>query len=204
MAVADGLARFRAEVQAAESLRAKANAAGSLDASEAHMLYEATFLRIFRAYENFLEETFLSYLVGEATVRGTVLKPYVTPLDLAHARKIVTSSQPFLDWTNPQTVISRAETYIEDGGPIKMAIASSQSSLKFAKRIRNHIAHNSAESESEYRGVVVHFLLTPPTPLPSAGEFLAKKPTSGHSKNKEIFTFFTEALANTVTAVAEA
>lgn len=204
MTIADRLVEFRDEVSIAESLRQKANTTGLLNNTELYILYEATFLRIFRAYENFLESVFLSYLVGEESIQGSVIKTYVTPNNLSHARDIITSSQNFLDWTQPPTIIRRSEIYLENGGPIKLAVTGYQSNLKHAKKLRNHIAHNSKESEREYISVVQHFLLTLPTPLPSVGEFLSKIPTAGPCKNREILSFFSDVLVRTAEAAAEA
>lgn len=189
-------------VAVATSLRQKANstATGLADA-ERHLLYEAIFLRLFRAYENLLESSFISYMTGEPTTAGMPVQSHVAPIDRAHARAIVTSSQPFLDWTSPQTVIRRAEVYIIGGEPIRSAIAASQSHLIQAKKIRNHIAHNSTESAKDFNAVVLHFLQTSPLTQISAGEFLAGTPTSGPSRRKEILSFFLEKLEHTARAL---
>lgn len=195
MAVENEFNDFMTAVGVATTLRQKANnaATGMLE-SERHLLYEAIFLRLFRAYENLLENVFLSYLLGEPTTTGIAVVAHVTPTNREHARAIVTSSQPFLDWTSPQVVVKRAETYIVTGEPIRTAITTSQSYLQQAKKIRNHIAHNSTESSKEFNAVVVHFLLTAPMNSVAAGEFLAMKPTAGPCKNKEILGFFLEKL----------
>lgn len=198
MPVANDLNDFMVAVNVATTLRQKANSAvtGMLE-SERHLLYEAIFLRLFRAYENLLENVFLSYIVGEPTVAGVQVRSYLSASDKVHARAMVTSSQPFLDWTSPQVVVKRAETYIIGGEPIRTAITTSQSHLQQAKKIRNHIAHNSTESTKEFNGIVLHFLLTAPLAPISAGDFLALTPISGPSRGKEILSFFLEKLENT-------
>jgi hypothetical protein len=202
MPVTDEFNDFMLAVNVATTLRQKANTAatGMLD-PERHLLYEAIFLRLYRAYENLLENIFLSYLTGEPTIGGTQVQSHVIPIDRNHARALVTSSQPYLDWTSPQVVIKRAETYIIGGDPIRTAITTSQSHLQQAKKIRNHIAHNSTESGKDFNSIVVHFLLTAPLAPISAGEFLALTPASGPCARKEILSFFLEKLENTARAL---
>jgi hypothetical protein len=202
MSVTDEFNDFMLAVNVATTLRQKANNAttGMLE-PERHLLYEAIFLRLFRAYENLLENVFLSYLTGEPTQGGAQVQSHVTPTSRDHARALITSSQAFLDWTSPQVVIKRAETYIISGEPIRTAITTSQSHLQQAKKIRNHIAHNSTESAKDFNSIVVHFMLTAPMTPISAGEFLALTPASGPCANKEILSFFLEKLENTVRAL---
>lgn len=202
MPITDEFNDFMSAVSVATTLRQKANVAatGMLD-SERHLLYEAIFLRMYRAYENLLENVFISYLIGEQTIGGVQVDSHVRPIDRDHARALVTSSQPFLDWTSPQVVIKRADTYIIGGDPIRTAIAGSQSHLQQAKKIRNHIAHNSTESAKDFNPIIVHFLLTAPLVAISAGEFLAYTPTSGPCARKEILSFFLEKLESTARAL---
>jgi len=202
MPIRDEFNDFMSAVSVATTLRQKANTAatGMLD-SERHLLYEAIFLRLFRAYENLLENVFISYLTGEQTIGGVQVNSHVIPINRDHARALVTSSQPFLDWTSPQTIIKRAETYIIGGEPIRTAIAASQSHLQQAKKIRNHIAHNSTESAKDFNTIVVHFLLTAPLAAISAGEFLALTPPSGPCGRREILSFFLEKLESTARAL---
>lgn len=202
MPVTDEFNDFMLAVSVATTLRQKANTAatGMLD-PERHLLYEAIFLRLYRAYENLLENVFISYLTGEQTIGGIQVNSHVRPVNRDHARALVTSSQPFLDWTSPQLVIKRAEIYIIGGEPIRTAIAGSQSHLQQAKKIRNHIAHNSTESAKDFNTIVVHFLLTAPLAAISAGEFLALTPPSGPCARREILSFFLEKLESTARAL---
>lgn len=202
MPITDEFNEFMSAVNIATTLRQKANnAATGLLEAERHLLYEAIFLRLFRAYENLLESVFISYLTGEQTAGGAPVPSHVVPTCRDHARAIVTSSQPFLDWTSPQTVIKRAETYIIGGEPIRTAITSSQSHLQQAKKIRNHIAHNSTESAKDFRNIVVTFLLTAPLGNLSAGEFLTLTPPSGPCARREILSFFVDKLESTARAL---
>ncbi|HHH9280145.1 TPA: hypothetical protein ACP31J_002773 [Pseudomonas aeruginosa] len=198
MAVMDDFNEFMQAKSVAMALREKANspATGLVDA-ERYLLYEAIFLRLYRAYENLLENVFLAYISGETTGSGVAVTTFVSPANKEHARAIITSSQPFLDWTSPSVVMKRAETYIDTGEPVRSAVAASQNHLLQAKKIRNHIAHNSSESEKEFMKVVQAILLTLPLSAISAGELLANTPTAGPCARKEVLTYFLERLEST-------
>lgn len=202
MPVIDYFREFKGALDQASTLRQKANALpAGLTPEERFLLYEAIFLRIYRAYENLLENIFLSYISGECTQSGKFLTTFLQPKDREHARAMITSSQPFLDWTSPSTVVKRAETYIDGENPIKIAISSSLTHLQSAKKIRNHIAHNSTESLVEFNKVVKDFLLTLPMTQLSSGEFLSRIPTKGPSKDKEILSYYMGKLESTATAL---
>ena len=97
---------------------------------------------------------------------------------------------PFLDWTSPNNVIDRAEVYLHNGGPVKLATTSHQQFLGQAKKIRNHISHNSQESRDVYSQVVNGLLLTTPINLPTPGELLSTVPNKGPAKNIEILEYY--------------
>lgn len=204
MAIADYYTDFLTTTSVSKEIRVKANSPDSGFSDDARfLLYEAIFLRVFRAYENFLEEVFLCYLTGERDMSGNAVTSFLTPTDRYHARKMVASSQSFLDWTSPSVVMERSQIYIDGGDPIRTAVASSQQHLQQAKKIRNHIAHNSQESKTEYTKVVQNILLTLPLQLPSVGEFLMKIPTAGPAKRTEVLDYFMSNLESTVKAVAK-
>lgn len=155
----------------------------ALSQSQLYVVNEAIFLRAFRALENFIEAAFLHYAFGKPTLQGRPVVSYLRPKDLSHAYELVKSSQTFLEWNSPSTVINRAETYLENGGPIKTVFSSKQSFLNDLRRIRNHIAHNSRTSLEEFRKVVQLYLLTVPLRIPEPGEVLQ---TSIKIKNRKV------------------
>ncbi len=140
--------------------------------SQLYVINEAIFARAFRALENFVESAFLNYAQGFPTLNGAVVKSYLNPKDYEHAYEMIKSSQQFLDWNSASKVINRSETYLDGGGPIKSVYAAKSSVLGDLKKVRNHISHNSVVSESDYRKIVIQYLLTMPLVVPSPGEFL--------------------------------
>lgn len=101
------------------------------------------------------------------------VKSYLKPKDFAHAELLIKSSMPFLDWTKPDDVIARAELYLENGHPIKLPYTTNLQKLKGFKKLRNHIAHNSLESEFQFEKLVSNYYSgIKPLILPSPGQYL--------------------------------
>jgi len=137
-----------------------------------HLLTEAIFFNAYRDYENFLHEVFMQYCMEYKTLDNKTVKSFLKPVDFIHAESLVKSSMRFLDWTSPGTVVERSETYLSRGFPIKEVYSSNFEALSQYKKIRNHIAHNSAESLLEYISVVKAYKGTNPITVPSPGEYL--------------------------------
>lgn len=170
------------------------SAAGLVDA-ERYLLYEVFFLGFIGPMRTYWRYVSSLYFRGAGS--GVAVTTCVSPANKEHARAIITSSQPFLDWTSPSVVVKRAEIYIDTGGPVRSAVAASRNHLLQAKKIRNHIAHNSSGSEKEFVEAVQAILLTFSLSAISAGELLAITPTAGPCARKEVLTYFLERLEST-------
>lgn len=143
-----------------------------LSIGQMHLLTEALFFAAFRSYEQFLRNIFLLYCCGHQTKRKKLVKTFLNSRSIEHAEILVKSSMPFLDWSSPDNLIDRSEIYLKDGYPIKLSISTNLGRLRELKRIRNHIAHMSNESLSEYKKVVKNHFSTLPLKIPRPGEFL--------------------------------
>ena len=142
------------------------------------LLTEGVFLAAFRAFENFLEESFLLYTLEKQGLSGRKPKSFLKPQSYKHSRELVRSSMPFLDWANPETVIQRAETYLHNGGPIKTVLAGAKQDLLDMKILRNQIAHNSSESRQQYEKMLRRIYGTTPLSMPPPGRHLLNIRTS--------------------------
>lgn len=143
-----------------------------LSKAQLHVLTEAIFFAAFRTYEQFIRNVFVLYCCGVQPNRRRLVRPYLKPKTMEHAEDLLQSSMPFLDWSNPDTLIERAATYLDDGFPVKDVISAHLESLRDCKRIRNHIAHMSKESQVEFLKVVRRHYGTIPLRVPRPGEFL--------------------------------
>jgi hypothetical protein len=137
-----------------------------------HLLTEAVFFAAFRAYEQFLRNIFLLYCCSIQSSGRKLVRSFLQPKTIQHTEKLLKSSMLFLDWGSPDTLIERAETYLKDGYPLKTPLSTNLEGLRKLKKIRNHIAHMSAESTGDYKKVLnSHYAITP-LKLPRPGEFL--------------------------------
>lgn len=190
MPVSDHLDFLRAEMKSCEELRLHAHQVG--DSQARAMIYESVLLRAFRAHENYVERMFLSYLVGDITEDGRVVASFASPRDREHARKMVSSSAAarFLDWSEPATIRERCGVFFEQDDPVYTAVGGKSTELTWMKKVRNHVAHNSVESATQFARVLRVVLLTVPTPTPSPGDFLQNIPTKGPVRGREVLAFF--------------
>lgn len=206
MPVGEHLDLLTSEIDACNALRLHA-LSGVMDAASRSLVYESILMRAFRCHENFLENVFLSYLLGESTESGDAVQTFVSPRDAVHARRMLSTSANarFLDWSEADTVRDRCSVFFESDSPIYVASIGLAAELSWLKKVRNHAAHNSIESGVQYSNVLRHVLLTAPTPTPPPGDFLQLTPRSGPMRNREVLAFFLAAIqefANTASGSA--
>lgn len=161
-----------------------------LTKAQMELMVESIFFAAFRAYEGFIRELFVLYCLEKTTTRKTNVKSYLKPKNFEHSELLVKSSMPFLDWTKPETVIERAELYLENGYPIKLPYTTNLQQLKTFKTLRNHIAHNSIESEIQYEKVVrTYYSGVRPIKIPTPGQYLMLTSRINHT-NYLLLDFF--------------
>jgi len=143
-----------------------------LTKSQIELLVESIFFATYRSYEGFLREIFLLYCLGKQSKKKPKVKSYLKPKDFEHSEQLIKSSMPFLDWTSPDRVIERSQIYLQNGHPIKLPYTTNRQQLFDFKKIRNHIAHNSIESNSEYEKVIKNYFGYIPLTVLTPGQFL--------------------------------
>ena len=125
-----------------------------------------------RAYENFVRDVFLLYCIDTPTLTGKAPRSYLRARDFVHAEIMIQSAMPFLDWSSVEAVIERAEIYLRNGFLFKQVLSANLVRATELRRLRNHIAHNSKESRTQYIKVLQGTLPTLPLSIPKPGEFL--------------------------------
>jgi hypothetical protein len=144
-----------------------------LTKAQMELMVESIFFAAFRAYEGFIREIFILYCLEKQPLRRRGVKSYLKPKNFEHSELLIKSSLPFLDWTSPEKVIERSELYLENGYPIKLPYTANLQLLKEFKTLRNHIAHNSLESESQYQKLVrSYYNGIIPLKIPTPGQYL--------------------------------
>jgi len=115
---------------------------------------ELSFLRIFIAWESFLEESFIRYLVGAKSPSGFRPRKYVDPKNLDHATKLIYSGRQYFRWNSPSEITAISEIYFKDGEPYKNVIQGAITSLNEMSIIRNRIAHKSIDSKNKFNSFI--------------------------------------------------
>lgn len=118
------------------------------------IIAELAFLRIFIAWENFLEESFIRYLVGAESPSNYRPERITSSPNIEHAIKLISGEREYAKWNSASDVINRAERYFKDGEPYKNALEAATKDLNDMNTIRNRIAHKSIFSKNKFNDFI--------------------------------------------------
>lgn len=121
-------------------------------------LTEAAVVRTHIAWERFLEQSFLSYLVGETSISGAPVVTYLHPPSVDHANRVVIGTRTYVDWGNPEIVVKLAGLYFPSGTPYKVTLEGVQSDLSDLRAVRNAAAHLSTSTSTQLDRVALRRL----------------------------------------------
>lgn len=134
-------------------------------------IIELVFLRAFLAWETFLEESFILYLLGHKPPKGRVPHRFTFPPNRKSAETwVIPEHRQYATW-DAESVINRAQRFFRDGRPFTNALRPSQNLLDESKTIRNAMAHESRTAHDKFENLVRIKLGTLPLNL-SVGSFL--------------------------------
>ncbi len=114
---------------------------------------DGAFLTLFMALENFLESSFICYMMGQSGLNGNSFAKYVSPTSEDNARNILKGISKFTDFTNRDTIVKLANNFF-DGGGTYIYLNSISTDFEEMKKIRNAISHISVESDRAFKGLV--------------------------------------------------
>ena len=152
-------------------IRSASKQTSSFSQDQIYLIYELSFLRIFLAWEWFVENTFILYMSGIKTGKGYRAKTYVKPRNEKHAYDLVREGRDYVDWTSTDTVIRKASLFFEKGAPYKNALEQVITDIQDMKTLRNATVHMSKDSQEKFKSLVrrkIGYAKTNITP----GEFL--------------------------------
>jgi hypothetical protein len=116
-------------------------------------MYESAYLRIFCAWEVFLEESLLRVMCGHLLLSGSRPNPtasYFSKLSTAKNHLYSQfSPRGYLLWHNPMDVETRAKHYLIASGHERTCNAS-RSPLRHYASIRHAIAHRSTDAVNKF------------------------------------------------------
>lgn len=119
-------------------------------------LAEQGILRLRRAWEKFLDRTYLRYLCGASCDSGyspILTAPEQRTIHDARSFLLTQTSRSFLTW-NRYATESRAEDHFSQGAPYKQAVNSVWQQLEEIGTLRNRFAHKSENTRQKFHNLV--------------------------------------------------
>lgn len=112
---------------------------------------ELAFLRAFLAWETFLEESFILYLLGQKPPRGRAPRRYAFPPNRRAAVEwVLPEHRDYAEWGVAADVRNRAERFFRGGRPFASVLRSMQNLLDDTRTIRNAVAHESTSALQKF------------------------------------------------------
>jgi hypothetical protein len=118
------------------------------------MLLELAFLRVFLAWEAFLEESFILYLLGRAGPKHFLPNRLATPPTRKSAILLTTGGLRYVDWADADQVRKRAARFFKNGRPYEKAICIRIGILENMHVLRNALVHRSHHSQTSFQALV--------------------------------------------------
>jgi hypothetical protein len=151
-------------------------------AADRQQITVAAFLNLFIAWETFLEWSLSEFMIGSATISGSVPVKYVSPLHAQAARELVIGVRTYFDYANHDNVRKVAQMFFQNGYPFEPHLSGIDSELRDLRTMRNASAHVSSTTQTALEslalrifgqpqlGISLYQLLTMTDPRSAAGE----------------------------------
>lgn len=122
--------------------------------AELASIAELAHLRIFMAWERFLEQSFLRYMCGGSDPNVRV-RCFVGVPSVQHAESLIApEGRPYAEWADPSRVRERARRFFRGGEPFWTALGLVAGDLEKMRKIRNCIVHPSKHAREQFERVV--------------------------------------------------
>jgi hypothetical protein len=149
---------------------------------------ESAFLKIFIAWETFLEQCFVDYLLNEPSILVNRPAKWANPIDRVHANKMIIGTQKYMDWANPELVRRLSEVYFHNGYLFNTQLGAINNDLLDLKTIRNSAAHLSSTTSSKLDGLSTRILGRPCVNFTAYNLLFANDPLSTTTPISNILT----------------
>ena len=156
-------------------------------------IVENSFMKIFLAWETFLEKSFTLYLQNAPDTKGNNYIRFGYPIDDQHAYDMLRGTKNYPDWTNIDEVNRLAKIYFSHSGPFTVLITPPPEMLEI-KIVRNRISHVSANSLKQFNTLLAKNISQTNV---APGDYLMMF----RSGTETYFTFYVEMLKDYVNAI---
>ena len=155
--------------------------------AQAHKVIALSFMQIVAAWEQFIQDCFLRYMMGASSPSGYKPVLRIGPCQsLLHAGQVITGKADFkfekdiVSWSSWKLVTERSKIYFQGGRPFTDLRQPAIQRLSNAFDLRNRVAHNSRKSIERFKIVAREHLCLPPNSGLrrgfTVGELLTKSP----------------------------
>ena len=120
-----------------------------LPQNQRNFITDSAFLKMFIAWETFIESVFVKYMLGEPSILGNNVARHVQPVNYEHAGKILIGTQKYVDWSNPEIIKRLSNLYFAPNNIIDTFVSSMFTDLFDLKTIRNSAAHLSSTTNNQ-------------------------------------------------------
>lgn len=142
------------------------------------LIVELSYLKAYLAWERFLEETFILFLLGYAPSQKNKIIRYVAPKNRKHAIEFLLQGKDYIDWSTPEEIRNRANLLLKNGKPFDKPVSSITHQLKNMKTIRNAITHASSISKEKFKSLVRGKISYFPSSLTIGGFLYSRVPNT--------------------------
>ena len=150
-------------VRAAEAIRnavpIDSHARRGFNFRQIEAMYELAYLRIFAAWEVFLEESFLRLMCGFVSAGHSHPTKAPGPRTIEDARLAVLGGRRFKPWHDPTVVVDRAAKFFSSvpgvDVPHHSVVSSALALIKDFSEIRHHIAHLTDDTRTKYQAATM-------------------------------------------------
>ena len=176
MRIEDELASFVQGINFLKPMIIELSAVDEDSASEKDkFVAEAVAFKLFRNYERLLRAVFLDACSRNTTLSGRQITSKLKCPDWETAEEILKSGNRFIDWGNIENTNRNASLIFDNGFPVSDFVGPVYSNLFDLQRVRNFIAHDSAEATRGLERIKSNYLPVGRDMPSTAGEFLISR-----------------------------
>ena len=121
----------------------------------------ASFLNLFIAWEKFLENAVIGFMLGQPTVSGQHPVRYVMPISDDHAKNLIKGNNRYFEYGNQEYVKKLVLIYFDRGYPFEPHLSALSSDLADLRTIRNASAHITSSTQTALESLAQRIFTIP-------------------------------------------
>lgn len=158
MALIQNLQTYRASIKESQGFithahQTYASGAYKITGNLRKFISESAFLKVFIAWETFVESCFIDFLLNEPSIQNNRPAKWANPIDREHAHQLLRGTQKYVDWANPEIVKRLSKIFFHQGYVFNQHLGAINSDLLDLKTIRNSAAHLSSSTSTQLDGL---------------------------------------------------